>query len=345
MRKRNELKLKETYRRGMARLEASPSFREQVLNELAGKAARRRKWKVSRLAPICCAGACALCLLILSFSLLPFLRQNLVAENPGKADSEASEDSGIGSASAGRRFLLIRLEEQEGTLMGTLASEGESDLLSPDTLRDVLLESGFSGILLAVSEEGLSAEGKLEASRFLSGLESSGHFTVLSPAKALQPNGKYRRRAWAQVALTPLLKGEERLLLSEEPCVSLASPLFEGLYPLSGGFGLPERDGSFHTGAAYRTEEGETLLSPADGTVVYREPGAAVLFAGKSYIAVSGMADVFYEEGDAVSAGEPLGKTAEGEVYLSILSGGFFVDPTSCLLEAAAEKTGSQPLS
>ncbi len=346
MKKQQETKWKEIYRKGMSRLEASSSFQKRILDAMDENKQQGSKWRTSRVAPLICTCACLLCLIVLSFSLLPLLQQSLVAEKPEKAE-ESDTQSFTASFTEEKRFLLIRMEENDGILTGTLLSEPPVSEgialpseqigvpLPPEDLRAVLLQSGFSGILVVTSKEGMTAEATQHASHFLSDLDSSSRFTVLPLFQSFQSETEDTLWAWAQVALTHFLRSEERILLSEGSCSVLSYPLLEGPYPLCGSFGLPEEDGSFYTGTAYTTAEGETLFSPSAGTVIYSEEGAVVVYAEGFLIAVSGMKTAFCEKEDSVTAGEPLGETAEGTVYLSVLSGSGFVDPSPSLLKAS----------
>ena len=339
------------YKKGMDRLRADEAMQGRLLK---GLPAGRPRSAISRLAPVLCGGVCALCVLLLSVSLLPVLRNSLVAEGYKGMDSSLPESSEPLSSPPEEGFLLLSIGEEEGLVSGTLlsnepetqgAGQNASGLLvngSPlplAALETALIESGSSGIVVAVPEKSLEGAALSETAEFLSELDASPQFTVLSVSESLLTETEDSRRAWAQVALTRFLRGRESILLSGEACLSLSSPLLRDFYPLSGSYGLPERDGSLHTGVTYRVSKEETLLSPMDGTVVYAEKGAAVVYAEGTYAAVSGMKEIYLGEGEAVSAGEVLGEAPGGDVYLSVLSHGRFVNPSSRLLEVFSSQS------
>ncbi len=106
MKKQQETKWKEIYRKGMSRLEASSSFQKRILDAMDENKQQGSKWRTSRVAPLICTCACLLCLIVLSFSLLPLLQQSLVAEKPAKAE-ESDTQSFTASFTEEKRFLLI----------------------------------------------------------------------------------------------------------------------------------------------------------------------------------------------------------------------------------------------
>lgn len=347
MKQKNEQKLRQAYSRGISRLCPEPALRERILDVLhkqQEKGGKRRIWKW---APALCACVCVGCLIMMLSSLLPLLQQSLAAKAPGEADPAVSSSKEDNSSVNG--VFIITIQEDNGRVCGSIEwdlPESSQDDASPGLktktstslplgkLQTKLLKSAYSGILF-IDTGALSAQESLqEIALFLTSLEDSNRFTILTTLQNQGGESPEKEKAWAQAALIPYVKGAETILLeSNSPQVTIY-PLLQEMYPLSNSFGLPNEDGLLHTGVDYSVPKGETLFSPLDGTVVYVEKGCAVICQGNIYAAFSGAETLFLEEGQEVSAGEVVGTTAEGTLHLSILSDGRFLDPILCLSQS-----------
>ncbi len=256
MKQKKEEKLRQAYSRGIDRLCPEPGLRSRILDDLYKRQEKGGKMKYMEMGP---------CPMRLRLYRLPyfdaFLTAASFAAKPGCKSARGIESgfsSGKEDNSSVKDVFIITIQEKNGRMWGSIEwglpensqedaasglQTGRSTSLLLENLKTKLLESAYSGILF-IDVSALSTQESLqETSLFLTSLEDSHRFTILTTLQNQGEESQEKKKAWAQAALIPYVKGAETILLeSNSPPITI-HPLLQEIYPLSNSFGLPNEDG------------------------------------------------------------------------------------------------------